>query len=346
MAPQPVEQTGESAAGEAHRSLPTPFLTKTYQLVDDPAIDDVISWNEDGSTFIVWRPAEFARDLLPKYFKHNNFSSFVRQLNTYVSNFGSNGFRKIVPDRWEFANDCFRRGEKKLLCDIHRRKISPAIAGAVVPAAITIARTGSPTNSGEEQVYSSNSPPVTASPAIARTTSCSSTAELMDENERLRRENQNLTQELMQMKSLCNNILVLMTNYANSQQDQINGTRPSEERPPLELLSTKLELLSSKQLSDEPESGGGTSHSGGGGGGGASKMEIERSPRLFGVPIGAKRSRREGEGDDELQEQHQQEEGSSQIGLEIVKSERLDLGSDHQSSSAWTKFRPNQRVCN
>lgn len=84
MGPSPAEQTGESAAVESQRSLPTPFLTKTYQLVDDSSVDDLISWNEDGSTFIVWRPAEFARDLLPKYFKHNNFSSFVRQLNTYV----------------------------------------------------------------------------------------------------------------------------------------------------------------------------------------------------------------------------------------------------------------------
>jgi hypothetical protein len=53
--------------------------------VDDPATDDIVSWGEDNTTFVVWRPPEFARDLLPNYFKHNNFSSFVRQLNTYVS---------------------------------------------------------------------------------------------------------------------------------------------------------------------------------------------------------------------------------------------------------------------
>jgi len=78
-----VETSSQSHA--AKPVVPAPFLTKTFQLVDDPCTDHVVSWGEDGATFVVWRPPEFARDLLPNYFKHNNFSSFVRQLNTYVS---------------------------------------------------------------------------------------------------------------------------------------------------------------------------------------------------------------------------------------------------------------------
>lgn len=66
------------------KSSPPPFLLKTYMLVEDPATDGVISWNSGGTAFVVWQPAEFARDLLPTLFKHSNFSSFVRQLNTYV----------------------------------------------------------------------------------------------------------------------------------------------------------------------------------------------------------------------------------------------------------------------
>ena len=51
----------------------------------------IMSWTPNGESIVVHQPEAFAQQLLPLYFKHNNFSSFVRQLNTY-------GFNKVEPD--------------------------------------------------------------------------------------------------------------------------------------------------------------------------------------------------------------------------------------------------------
>jgi len=80
---------GDAHAGQSPRQrCPAPFLLKTYDLLEEGEAEDItkiVSWNAEGTAFVVWSPAEFSELTLPRYFKHNNFSSFIRQLNTYVS---------------------------------------------------------------------------------------------------------------------------------------------------------------------------------------------------------------------------------------------------------------------
>ena len=58
-------------------------MSKLYSMLEDPSISDLISWGSSGTVFSVANPAEFSRLVLPNWFKHSNWQSFVRQLNMY-----------------------------------------------------------------------------------------------------------------------------------------------------------------------------------------------------------------------------------------------------------------------
>ena len=133
------------------------FLCKVWQLVNDEKNKELISWSASGNSFIIHDPvrtnciftyfifgiqANFAKQVLPNYFKHQRVDSFIRQLNMY-------GFKKVlVPlqqytfvciialiqvqnidlgslksqcDEVEYSNEKFLRGRPDLLDKVKRK---------------------------------------------------------------------------------------------------------------------------------------------------------------------------------------------------------------------------------
>ena len=61
------------------RSVPK-FLKKVFHILEENKHNDFVSWTSDGLAIVIKKPTEFAEKVLPLYFKHGNFASFIRQV--------------------------------------------------------------------------------------------------------------------------------------------------------------------------------------------------------------------------------------------------------------------------
>ncbi|OCK77264.1 hypothetical protein K432DRAFT_395747 [Lepidopterella palustris CBS 459.81] len=118
---------------QAKRKQIPPFVQKLSSFLDEKKNTNLIRWSDDGNSFIVLDEDEFARTLIPELFKHNNYASFVRQLNMYgfhkkvgLSDNSMKASETKAKAPSEYFNKYFRRGRPELLWLITKPKNSTA----------------------------------------------------------------------------------------------------------------------------------------------------------------------------------------------------------------------------
>jgi len=122
---EPKSDTGSSSPRNNEPLLADNFPSKAFLVIEycDSNDPGIACWNRDGTQFVVKDTIVFAASHLPRYFKHSNFQSFVRQLNAY-------GWRTVKDhDTGDgsvaFHHKFFRQGRRDLLVNIKRPKKTP-----------------------------------------------------------------------------------------------------------------------------------------------------------------------------------------------------------------------------
>jgi hypothetical protein len=81
------------------------FPAKMHAILCRPELADIVSWLPHGRSWRILKPREFEVRVIPTYFEHTKFSSFIRQANGW-------GFRRVTQgrDRNSYYHEMFLRG--------------------------------------------------------------------------------------------------------------------------------------------------------------------------------------------------------------------------------------------
>ncbi|KAJ3120277.1 kinase-regulated stress-responsive transcription factor skn7 [Nowakowskiella sp. JEL0407] len=115
--------------GEIARNAPemTDFVRKLHFMLDENSElhGTSITWGKDYASLVIRDVPNFTKDILPRYFKHQNYQSFVRQLNKYgfsKKRLNDDGERSDTSLISEYVHDKFQRNNYALLAQIVRKQ--------------------------------------------------------------------------------------------------------------------------------------------------------------------------------------------------------------------------------
>jgi hypothetical protein len=96
--------------------LPPP--QQMHAILAAPELHDIVAWDDHGRSFRILKPKNFESDILPAFFEHSKFSSFIRQANGW-------GFRRFLagPNRGSYYQEYFLRSMPWLCKKMRRPKV-------------------------------------------------------------------------------------------------------------------------------------------------------------------------------------------------------------------------------
>lgn len=117
-----VNKNGKQARSGPRGGVVSPFPGKLHEMLENAEAenhDHIVSWRPHGRAFIIHKPKEFERVIMPKYFKtQTKHTSLQRQLNLY-------GFTRLStgPDAGSYYHELFLRGKAFLTKKMVRTKV-------------------------------------------------------------------------------------------------------------------------------------------------------------------------------------------------------------------------------
>mmetsp|Transcript_41673 Transcript_41673/g.63090 ORF Transcript_41673/g.63090 Transcript_41673/m.63090 type:complete len:394 (-) Transcript_41673:185-1366(-) len=99
-----------------------PFPSKLHQIMSNPEFRDIITWLPHGRAWKMLNRKAFEEKVIPMYFRHCRYASFMRQVNGW-------GFNRIArgPDTNAYYHEMFLRGMPELCENIRRPTEKPAM---------------------------------------------------------------------------------------------------------------------------------------------------------------------------------------------------------------------------